>query len=85
MINNISFNCSENLFEPNTIANPGAQHEMHVIAARALNPECPLPPVEDFVTEALLPSPGVAERSEPFLHQLMKAFPELLQEPVKPE
>ena len=58
---------------PGCVPNPAVQHRWHMLSHRALNPNKPLPPMEDYLKE-LLEVPLVNERSKCHLQRIVELF-----------
>ncbi|XP_076678016.1 X-ray repair cross-complementing protein 5 [Andrena cerasifolii] len=58
---------------PGCIPNPAVQHRWHMLSHRALNPNKPLPPMEDYLKD-LLEVPLVKERSKCHLQRIAELF-----------
>ena len=58
---------------PGCVPNPAVQHRWHMLSHRALNPNGPLPPMEDYLKN-LLEVPLVKERSKYNLQRITELF-----------
>ena len=58
---------------PGCVPNPAVQHRWHMLSHRALNPNKPLPPMEDYLKD-LLEVPSVKERSKCHLQRIAELF-----------
>lgn len=53
--------------------NPAIQHKWHILSHRVINPDKPLPPMENYLKE-ILEVPSVKERSKSHLQKIVKLF-----------
>lgn len=60
-------------FLPGHVPNPAEQHKWNMLSYRALNPNKPLPPMEDYLKE-VLEAPAVKERSKRNLQRIAELF-----------
>ncbi|KOX73082.1 X-ray repair cross-complementing protein 5, partial [Melipona quadrifasciata] len=60
-------------FLPGYVPNPAVQHKWHILSHRAINPDKPLPPMENYLKEILEVS-SVKERSKFHLQKIVKLF-----------
>ncbi|KAK1120064.1 hypothetical protein K0M31_012789 [Melipona bicolor] len=60
-------------FLPGYVPNPAVQHKWHILSHRAINPDKPLPPMENYLKEILEVS-LVKERSKFHLQKIVKLF-----------
>ncbi|XP_076241039.1 X-ray repair cross-complementing protein 5 [Calliopsis andreniformis] len=60
-------------FYPGEVPDPSMQHRWHMLSHRALNPDKPLPPMEDYLQE-LLEAPAVKEKSKCNLQRITELF-----------
>ena len=58
---------------PGCVPNPAVQHRWHMLSHRALNPNKPLPPMEDYLKD-LLEAPLAEERSKCHLQRIAELF-----------
>lgn len=55
------------------MSNPAVQHKWHILSHRAINPDKPLPLMENYLKETL-EAPPVKERSKSHLQKIVKLF-----------
>ena len=60
-------------FLPGSMPNPGAQHRWDMLSYRAINPDKPLPPVENYLKEAF-EVPSIKRRSKCHLQKISELF-----------
>ncbi|XP_034193837.2 X-ray repair cross-complementing protein 5 isoform X1 [Osmia lignaria lignaria] len=60
-------------FLPGCVPNPAIQHRWHALSHRALNPDKPLPSVEDYLKE-ILEVPLIKEKSKQYLKRITELF-----------
>lgn len=60
-------------FLPGFVSDPAVQHRWHMLSYRALNPDKPLPPMEDYL-QKILESPFVKEKSKDPFQRIAKLF-----------
>lgn len=59
---------------PGYMPNPGTQHMWDILAARALNPAEPLPPIADDVLNLLEQPEFVKEKCKPVIERIKSLF-----------
>ncbi|OAD59287.1 X-ray repair cross-complementing protein 5, partial [Eufriesea mexicana] len=60
-------------FLPGCVPNPAVQHRWHMLSYRALNPNKPLPPMENYLNE-ILEAPMIKEKSKFHLQKIAQLF-----------
>ncbi|XP_078052744.1 X-ray repair cross-complementing protein 5 [Augochlora pura] len=71
-------------FLPGCVPDPGLQHEWHILSHRALHPEEPLPPVEEYLKN-VFEVPSVKQNSKCHLQKITELFQLESIEPPKKE
>ncbi|KOC59877.1 X-ray repair cross-complementing protein 5, partial [Habropoda laboriosa] len=60
-------------FLPGCVPDPAVQHKWHMLSYRAINPDKPLPPMEDYLKE-IFEVPSIKDRSKCHLQKIAQLF-----------
>ncbi|XP_031773887.1 LOW QUALITY PROTEIN: X-ray repair cross-complementing protein 5 [Apis florea] len=60
-------------FLPGCVPNPAIQHRWHILSYRAINPDKPLPPMENYLKK-ILEAPLIKERSKSHIQKIAQLF-----------